>query len=80
MAMNLKGRLEKLEAAAPMKGGNFCQVVHHEDCKRDRVAAIAEYVEKYGHEPENFINVLIISPETKQSICGCKSELVTEAA
>lgn len=74
MATNLKNRLEKLEAAVPVKSANFCLVVHHENCEHDRAAAIADYVAQHGHEPEDFVNVVIISPETKQSLCGCPSK------
>lgn len=71
---SLNTRLEKLEAAAPKTSGDFCRVVHHENCEQDRAEAIADFVAKHGHEPENFINVILVSPETKKSICGCPTK------
>lgn len=68
---NLKGRLEKLESTVVTSNTNHCLIVHHEDCAKDRETAIAAYAAEYGTEPNDVINVILISPETKQSVCGC---------
>jgi hypothetical protein len=69
---NLKGRLEKLESTVTVSNHNHCVIVHRgEDCAKDREQAIAAYVAEHGGEPERFINIHLISPATKQSICGC---------
>lgn len=69
--MNLKGRLEKLEAVAPDSKEIPCMVAHHTNCAEDRAKAVDAYRAAHGHDPADFIDILFVSPETKQSICGC---------
>jgi hypothetical protein len=76
---NLKTRVTQLEAAAPQSESNlYCKVVHTEDCNHAKAVAIAEFVAKHGHEPKNFIDIILVSPETKQSVCGCRREEVMQ--
>lgn len=76
MALNLKGRLEKLEATVPVSSMNYCTVIHRPgvDCNQTKAAAIATYIEENGHEPtpDQMIHIHLISPETKRSGCACK--------
>lgn len=82
MALNLKTRLEKLEAVVPASAMNFCVVVHHpgEDCEQTRAAAIAAYIQQNGHapHPDRFMHMHFISPDTKRPICGCADKEVLQ--
>ena len=70
---NLTTRVQRLEATASQSKVLFCRVVHKKDCAEERAKAIADFVAEQGHEPHDFIDILLISPETKRSICGCAS-------
>lgn len=76
---NLKTRLTQLEAAAPQSEPNLCcLVVHTEDCKSAKAAATADFVAKHGQQPKNFIDIILVSAETKESACGCPREEVMQ--
>ena len=70
----LKSRIGQLEARVPDDALNFCTIVHGDDCAKDREAAIAAYRKRYGCEPVQFIDVLLISPLRKGSLCGCPTK------
>jgi hypothetical protein len=71
MARALGKRLADLEALAPKVSDLICLVVHLRDCKDAKAVAGAEFVARYGHEPDSFRDVIFVSAQTKQSICGC---------
>lgn len=72
--MNLKNRIEKLEAAAPHSAGSYCLVIHGDDCQASKAEAVMKFVAMHGYEPQNFINILSIDMETKREMCGCKEQ------
>ena len=71
--MNLKSRIEKLEAAIPTNIECYCLVAHGEDCQASKAEAVTRFVEKHGYAPQNFINIIGIDTKTKKAICGCES-------
>lgn len=75
--MNLKSRIEKLEAATPASIEHYCLVVHGEDCQASKAEAVTMFVAKHGFAPQNFINVIGIETKTKKAICGCESDQST---
>lgn len=72
--MNLKNRLEKLEgkevSASLM---NICLWGHSVDgdCAKAKAEAIAAFVAKRGHEPQDFIELVPMSSKDKKAACGC---------
>ena len=76
-AMNLKGRLEKLEAEITSADEDqICVVLHGSDCKADREKAVGSFVSRHGFEPKKFMNILLCSAEDGLSVCGCQAEEV----
>jgi hypothetical protein len=81
MALNLKTRLEKLEATAPAAAVNYCLVTHRPgiDCEQVKAEAIASYVEQYGCEPgpDHFIDIYLVAPAgSGPQTCACRSDEV----
>lgn len=67
----LRTRLQKLEEGQPLSVMSRCLVIHSENCESDRERSVTSYIERYGQEPSGFMDVLLVSAETKRNICGC---------
>lgn len=72
--MNLKSRVEKLEAASPHSAGDYCVVMHGDDCQASKAEAVTRFVAMHGCAPKSFINVIAIDTETKRAMCGCAGD------
>jgi hypothetical protein len=83
MALNLKTRLEKLEATAPASAVHYCLVTHRPemDCEQAKAEAIASYVEQNGCQPDSahFIDIYLVAPaDGGRRTCACRStEMLT---
>ena len=72
--MNLKSRVEKLEAATSHIAGSYCLVIHGDDYHASKAEAVTEFLARYGYEPVNFIDVTFIGADTRRSICDCSDD------
>lgn len=71
--MNLKSSVEKLKATALHIEGNFCLVIHGDDCCASKIEAVAKFIAMHGYEPKNFINIFSLARKRSREFAAAQT-------
>jgi len=78
--MNVRTRVEKLEAVANVDDVMPCVVTHFPsgDCEEAKQQAIERFTKTYGRAPTKFMNIHIVGMD-KKKLCSCPEDEPTES-